>query len=175
MLIGIITAMPTAASASVFEQVFAYPDRGYTVTYAITSSWNNGQNNNARVTITNTGEQAIENWMLAFDFMGTVSMQSGGMIFTSECGVTYVKNTGTNMSGYNDSVNINPGMSVRFEYSLTNPTGVPEAFELRQKRVGLVRGVDYEVEMIPRPNTDWGTQFQGDFLIHNLTVSPIEF
>jgi hypothetical protein len=175
MFLGIIAAMPFSAAAVEFEQVFAYPERGYSVTYTITSSWNNGQNNNARVTITNTGTEVIENWMLAFDFMGAVSMQSGGSIFTSDCGVTYVKNMGTNMSGYNDSVNINPGMSVRFEYSLNNPTGVPDSFELRQQRVVLVRADDYEIEMIPRPNTDWGTQFQGDFLIHNLSNSPIEF
>ena len=35
MLVGIVATMPFTASANVFEQVFAYPDKGYTVTYTI--------------------------------------------------------------------------------------------------------------------------------------------
>ena len=165
MLIPIETFMVSAETGTSFEY------DGYTVNYEIISSWNNGQNNNVTVTITNTGTETIENWMLAYDFMGTATMQSGGTIF-EEDGITYVKNTGTNLAGYGDSININSGMSVNFSYSLTNPTGTPDSFTLCQERVSLEQGVDYAVTL--NPQWDYGTSFQGQILLENLTDKPIE-
>ena len=158
MLLSIITVMPFTVSAKINGTTFEYD--GYTVKYDITSSWNNGQNNNVTVTITNTGVETIENWMLAYDFMGTPTMQSGGTIF-EENGITYVKNAGNNLAGYDDSININSGMSVNFSYSLTNPTGTPDSFTLCQERVSLEQSVDYNVTL--NPQWDYGISFKVKF------------
>lgn len=130
MLLSIVTAMSFSVSANSNVTTFEYD--GYTVKYEITNSWNNGQNNNVKVTVTNTGVKTIENWMLEYDFMGTAIMQSGGTIF-EEGEITYVKNVGTNLAGYGNSININSGMSVNFSYSLMNPTGTPDYFTLCQR------------------------------------------
>jgi len=169
MILGIITTTPLTAFAESNVTDFVYD--GYTVNYEITNSWNNGQNNNVTVTITNTGAETIENWMLAYDFMGEVNMQSGGTIF-EEDGITYVKNTGTNLAGYGDSININAGMSVNFSYSLKNPTGTPDTFYLCQERIALENGIDYTVTL--NPQWDYGSSFQGEILLQNLTDKPIE-
>lgn len=169
MLLSIVTAMSFSVSANSNVTTFEYD--GYTVKYEITNSWNNGQNNNVKVTVTNTGVKTIENWMLEYDFMGTAIMQSGGTIF-EEGEITYVKNVGTNLAGYGNSININSGMSVNFSYSLMNPTGTPDYFTLCQERVSLEQGVDYAVTL--NPQLDYGTSFQGQILIENLTNKPIE-
>jgi hypothetical protein len=169
MVLNIIfTVVPFVAEA-ISSSFFEYD--GYTVDYAITNSWNNGQENDVKVTITNTGQNVIENWMLAYDFMGTVNYFSRAQAFETD-GVTYVKNVGTNLEGDGDSININPGKSVDFSYHLTNPTGTPDSFSLCQERVALVYGIDYEVSL--NPQYDYGNTFQGQILITNLTDKAIE-
>ncbi|MDR0919583.1 MAG: amidase domain-containing protein [Oscillospiraceae bacterium] len=169
MLLSIIAIVPFSASADETNSVYEYD--GYTVDYEITNSWGDGQYNNVTVSIENTGTETIENWMLAYDFMGEASMQSGGEIFQTENGTTYVKNTGNNLTGFGDSLNIDPGNSVNFSYSLINPTGTPDNFTLCQERADVDNS---NFEVVLTPQYDYGNSFQGEISLTNLTDTPIE-
>ena len=61
MFIGFI---PASVFASENSKTYTYDN--YTVEYAITNSWDNSQN--ISITIENTGDTLIENWMLSYDF-----------------------------------------------------------------------------------------------------------
>lgn len=43
----------------------------YRITYTLTGYWNGGYN--ANIQIDNTGSETIENWILNFDYPGTIS------------------------------------------------------------------------------------------------------
>lgn len=169
MVFNMIVLMPTSVFASNTNQTIVYD--GYTVNYAITNSWNNGQYNQVKVTITNTGTEVIENWMLMYDLMGNAMYFSRAKLCQTSEGVNYVKNNG-NYGFQGDSVHIGVNQSVDFSYQLVDPTGVPDSFILCQKRVPKTEGVDYTAVMYK--DYDYGSTFQGRIVITNLTNKDIE-
>ena len=59
----------TASAATGDTRTYVYDD--YEITYNVTNTWGNTES--VRVSITNTGDETIENWMLSYnDFNGKI-------------------------------------------------------------------------------------------------------
>lgn len=63
VLTNIISVMPTVYASEVEPILYEYDD--YTIGYSILDSWEDTQK--VSVSIKNTGEQKIENWMIYFE------------------------------------------------------------------------------------------------------------
>ena len=133
----------------------------YAVSYNVTNSW--GDTEVVSVTLSNTGDSTIENWMLYFDPNGSTSSIWDAQWAETSTGVSYVKN-----AGYN--ARIEPNSSITFSYTVDNCEAVPEAFKLCQGRINKESG--YDVQLVV--NETWGDNFNGAIVITNNTDSPIE-
>lgn len=133
----------------------------YSVSYNVTDSWGNTEK--VSITLTNTSENPIENWMLYFDPNGEVtSMWDVTTAFTAN-NVPYFKN-----AGYNST--ITPNDSVTFNYFVDNCESIPDSYTLCQKRVEKSEGYDVDVVV----DSSWGEGFNGTIIITNSTDKPIE-
>lgn len=133
----------------------------YSVSYNVTDSWGNTEK--VSITLTNTSENPIENWMLYFDPNGEVtSMWDVTTAFTAN-NVPYFKN-----AGYNST--IAPNDSVTFNYFVDNCESIPDSYTLCQKRVEKSEGYDVDVVV----DSSWGEGFNGTIIITNSTDKPIE-
>ena len=133
----------------------------YAVSYNVTNSW--GDTEVVSVTLSNTGDSTIENWMLYFDPNGSTSSIWDAQWAETSTGVSYVKN-----AGYN--ARIEPNSSITFSYTVDNCEAVPEAFKLCQGRINKESG--YDVQLVV--NETWRDNFNGAIVITNNTDSPIE-
>ncbi|MDR2590949.1 MAG: S8 family serine peptidase [Oscillospiraceae bacterium] len=159
MLVGIIAAMPTVSA----NTVATFVHDGYTIEYNIDGNWGHGQN--IRMTITNTGTETIENWMLAFDdFYGEIENPWNAGIEQTDCGVEYLRNR-------NHNANISPNETVSFGYMLENPTGIPSVIVMAQERVEKTTGFTAELNVV----NSWGGAFNGEIVLTNTTDHPIEW
>lgn len=89
----------------------------FEIEYNIISSWDNNQH--ISITITNTGEQNIENWKLYYDFNGDINSIWNAVVEVDHYGLQYIK-----CMDYNSV--IMPNSSVTFGYLISNIRGVPE-------------------------------------------------
>ncbi|MGN0630824.1 MAG: cellulose binding domain-containing protein [Ruminococcus sp.] len=162
--LGIVMGISVMSSFPVFADetdpaIFDYD--GYSVSCSVTNSWNNTEI--ISVTLTNTSDITIENWMLYFDPNGQVdSVWDAQQVYTSS-GTAYFKN-----SGYNASVA--PNASVAFSYTVENCESIPDSFTLCQTRTEKESG--YEVTL--QVNQSWGDSFNGEIILQNNTNAPIE-
>ena len=138
---------------------FVYDD--YSVSYNVTNSW--GDTDVVNITLTNTGETPIENWMLYFEPNGEITSMWDVQTALTSNNVTYFKN-----AGYNST--IAPNASVTFSYFVDNCESIPESYTLCQKRVEKSEG--YNVEVVV--DDSWGDGFNGTIIITNSTNKPIE-
>ena len=148
---------------------YEYDD--YTVSYEITNSWvENGVNKQTvHIIITNTGSETIENWMVAYNFHGTIEgIWNAAVMKTEFLGLDYVRNMGHN-------ANILPGQSVNFGYTLTGFKGVPNSIVLCQERFEKTSGFSVELN-VNHEWTDNGVNgFLGEIVLTNETDKPIEW
>lgn len=161
--VGVATLANMAIPLSAFAEEttsYTYAYDNYKVDYSITNSW--GSNQDVSVTITNTGTEIIENWMLAYDFNGQIESIWRADV-ASKNDMEYVRN-----AGYN--ANIAPNQSVNFGYSLLDVEGVPDTFVMCQKR--LPKDIGYDVAL--NVNQSWGDSFNGEIVLTNTTDEPIE-
>ena len=160
MLLGIFTTTPLTASA---ESITYYYDN-HKVVYTIVNSW--GDSQIVDVTITNTGTETIENWILTYDDnCGTIVNIWNAKLSQTDSGVKYMRNIGHN-------ANILPGQSVSFGYQLDNVTGEhPSSFVMIQKRVEKTDGFTADLLV----EHDWGAGFIGKIVLTNTTDKPIEW
>lgn len=152
--------MPISAFADE-ETSHTYTYDGYEVSYDVTNAWGNTEV--VSVTLSNTGDSAIENWMLYFEPNGQVHSTVNVQEAQTSTGTTYFRN-----SGYN--ANINPDSSVSFCYMVDDCEAVPDNFTLCQTREEKESG--YEVSL--KVNQTWGDSFNGEIIIQNNTDKPIE-
>jgi hypothetical protein len=150
-----------------FSKTF-YGD-GHEIEYKITGGWGMapwGVTRVVRVEIHNTGTKDIENWMLAYDdFCGSIEHIWSGAVFAyTDSGLKYIKNHGWNAV-------IEPGGFAFFEYPLIDPTGAPGSIVMAQERTVRMSGFYVDVVV----DNDWGTGFNGRFLLANETNSPVEY
>ncbi len=68
MVANMALSMPVFAEETA-DRIYVYDD--YEITYDVTNSW--GDTEKVSITLLNTGDETIENWMLAYEgFTGTI-------------------------------------------------------------------------------------------------------
>ena len=80
------------AAEDLIQQTYVYD--GYTVEYRELQAWSSSKR--VSVTLTNTGSEAIENWMLYFDPNGECYGFSGAYPAETDDGIQYFENGGYN-------------------------------------------------------------------------------
>lgn len=130
-----MSASPVSAETGDFR---SYVYDNYEVTYNVSDSW--GDTDSVTVSITNTGEETIENWMLYFDPNGEIDNNNMWNVQTafSSGGTRYFTN-----AGYNSS--ILPNSSVSFGYLVNNCEEIPNSFIMCQKRTS---NEEYSVQVV---------------------------
>ncbi len=79
-IVIIFNLFPLTVFAEDTNKTYIYDN--YIIEYNIVSSWENNQN--IEITITNTSEETIENWMLSYDFCGEIQGIWNAEIKTTE-------------------------------------------------------------------------------------------
>lgn len=155
--------LPIAALAAE-TTVYSYAYDDYTVSYSITDSW--GQSDNISVTISNTGNEMIENWMLYYeDFSADFSDVWNAAVVETEPGMFYIRN-----AGYN--ANIAPNSSVTFGCVANGEDKIPSEILMQQTRV-TTNTEDYDASL--HITSDWGEAFNGEIVLRNNTDRPLEW
>ncbi|MFA5658643.1 MAG: cellulose binding domain-containing protein, partial [Oscillospiraceae bacterium] len=158
MVLGLSCTMPLTASAEGNEII----RDGFSVSYNITSEWENNQN--IGISITNTGTQSIENWAFKYDASGEISGLWGGIINSSDETTYIIENAGYNME-------IKPGQTIDFGYQLTGEAlCAPSDFKLATKKVNIDSG--YEISF--NQTSGWGSDVVGEIIISNTSDAPIK-
>lgn len=158
-----VAGMPLAAFAAETAE-YSFAHENYTVSYNVNDSWN--QNGQVSVTITNTGESTIENWMLVYDDFGAaIGDIWNAVVVETDDGKFYVRN-----AGYN--ANIEPNQSVSFGCVVSGEDVVPGDILMQQTRVSAA-AADYDVSL--NVKDDWGQAFNADILLRNNTDQPLEW
>lgn len=104
MTANTLMTMPFSAFADDEENSRTYVYDDYEISYDVTNSWENTEI--VSVTLSNTSDSAIENWMLYFDPNGQVYNTVNVQEAQTSTGTTYYRN-----SGYN--ANVSPNSSVK--------------------------------------------------------------
>jgi len=86
-------AVADMATCDVFE------GNGYTVRFNVTDSWSGGYN--ALISVENTSDVVIENWMLSFEFSNKITNIWNAEISASDTGRYLVRNVGCFARFYN--------------------------------------------------------------------------
>ncbi len=153
--------MPAFAEETI-DRTYVYD--GYEITYDVTNAW--GDTEMVSITLSNTGDETIENWMLYFDPNGEITGLFDAQQATTSYGTTYYRN-----SGYN--ANIAPNASVTFSYTVDNCEEIPDNFTLCQTHADKTEGYDVSLQV----NQTWGDNneyFNGEIILENATDKPIE-
>lgn len=145
-----------------YPETKIYTHEDYLVEYRVMNSWENAQN--ITVTISNMGDNSIISWAVKYNAGGEITGLWNGVIYKSKSENYIIKNV-----GYNSE--IKPNESITFGYTLSGEDlTVPEDIEICSHR--SVKSSGFKVEMIETGN--WGTGFQAEINISNLTDKPIE-
>lgn len=159
MSANILLSMPFSVFADNISQTFEFD--GYTVGYEVTNSW--GNTKVISLTLTNTGTETIEDWMLYFDPNGDIQYVNDAVQMTTTNGIEYIKNPGYN-------TDIDPGASVEFRYAVNDCEEIPSDYKFCQSRMTKETGYDVQLKV----NQSWGDSFNGEIIIQNNTDVPIE-
>ena len=163
-----------------YQKETIFNGEGFSVKYVIESQWNNEYI--ANVTISNTGENAIENWELSYK-----SEDEYSNIWNAKVAYHSAKNYNIKNAEHNQ--NINPGESVSFGFQgsfTNNKIDVPTSFKLLGDKL-IVTGKECKVtfnlqsqwnsgciiEVTLYNNSDeniedWSVQFDFDNKIDNI-------
>lgn len=162
MSANVLLTMPFSAFADNISQTFEFD--GYTVGYEVKNSWGNTEV--ISLTLTNTGTETIEDWMLYFDPNGEIQYVNDAIQMTTTNGIGYIKNPGYN-------ADIDPGASVEFRYAVNDCEEIPDDYKFCQSRMTKETGYDVSLKV----NYTWGSNneyFNGEIIIQNDTDAPIE-
>lgn len=132
--------------------------------FKVNSHWNTGFS--GEITLKNTTDEVIHNWVVAFDLPYDIVNIWNGVIDSYEDGVYTVKNSGYNWD-------IQPGESVTFGFNANAETETitePTYYTLIEKPAKVVEE-DYEI--VYKVNSDWGTAFNGQLEISNVSSGEI--
>ncbi len=140
-----------------------YESEGYSVTFKIDNKWDAGYT--ATVTITNTGEETIENWCMSFPLEQSISNIWNASIEEELDGFYVVKNLGWNQD-------IAGGTSVSFGMTVYEAfTGFPEYYTMLGNKVEVGTesySVLYEI------TEDWGEGYKAQITIINNMDTSLE-
>lgn len=130
-------------------------------TFRVISHWNAGFN--GEITLTNTTDEVIHNWVVAFDLPYEIENIWNGRIASYKDGVYTIENAGYNWD-------IEPGKSVTFGIYVNTETesiAEPTYYTLvknQEKPTKQNYKIDYRV------NGNWTTAFNGQIEISNLST-----
>ena len=166
-LLGVTMVANMALNLPAFADeasITTYNYDDYKIEYSVATSWENSET--IIITITNTGDSTIENWMLAYDdFNGEINNIWNAKIAETDSGYEYVRNVGHN-------ANIEPNQSINFGYTLENYTGIPDILVMTQERLEKsTESYDATLNII----NEWDSTFQGEIVLTNNTDQPIEW
>lgn len=141
-----------------------YTGDGYSVEFSIGSQWNEGYN--ANITITNTGDTEIYNWIISFDSTDKITNIWNAVINNSENNNYIIKNAGWNQ-------NIKVGQSISFGFTaLTNgDVYIPQEYKLVVGKQ-IVANEDYDIKYML--NSDWGSGYNANITINNKSTESFE-
>lgn len=160
MTANMLITVPQSAFAE-SNEVYTFVFDDYTVDYKVTGGW--GETEIVSLTLSNTGTETIENWMLYFDPHGNVQYVNDAYQMTAPDGTTYIKN-----AGYN--ADIAPGTAVTFSYTVENCSAIPSEYSFIQSRKDVSSGYTATLNI----NETWDSNFNGEIVLTNLTDEPIE-
>lgn len=146
------------------SQEVTYTGEGYEVLYSISSRWEGAFN--ADVTIRNTGSRVLENWTLGFTSPYEITNIWNGRVDSYENGLYAIKNAGSNQD-IPAGGSVNFGFTASFEEELQ----LPAVFDLLGGEQ-TVPGGQYETSF--KVTSDWGSAFNGEIAIKNLSPSAVE-
>lgn len=162
MSANVLLTMSFSVFADNISQTFEFD--GYNIGYEVKNSW--GNTDVISLTLTNTGTETIEDWMLYFDPNGEIQYVNDAVQMTTTNGIEYIKNPGYN-------ADIDPGASVEFRYAVNDCEEIPSDYKFCQSRMTKETGYDVSLKV----NYTWGNNneyFNGEIIIQNDTDTPIE-
>lgn len=119
VITNIISTVPVVSADEQESILYEYDD--YTVEYSILETWEDTKK--VSVSINNTGEEVIENWMIYFEPNGEIyDIWDAEKAITTQP-IAYIRN-----SKYN--ANIQPNENSKFSYLIKNNENAPESFSL---------------------------------------------
>ena len=144
-----------------------YDYEGYQVTFAVGSKWGNSYNGS--VTISNTGSEAITDWVLTFDLPDTINSIWNAKIESHDVdkNIYVIKN-----DSWNRVIPAGGSVSFGFEVSLTGSGIVlPESFSIPTARQPVT---EERFSVVYTLGSDWGSGFDATVKINNLTDTAVE-
>lgn len=132
--------------------------------FRVVSHWDTGFS--GEITLTNTTDEVIHNWVVAFDLPYEIVNIWNGIIASHENGVYTVQNAGYNWD-------IEPGESVTFGFYANAETETitePTYYALIKKPAKTVK---QNYKTVYKVNSDWGTAFNGQIEISNVSSEDI--
>jgi hypothetical protein len=165
MVVSSIGIKPVkAAESKTSQQEKVYVGKGYEVTFKVTKK--NSEAFNADVTIKNTNDVSIDNWVVQFAMPHKISNISNGVVKSDNNGNYIIKNTGSNQD-------IAPGKSVSFSFSAAcgGEVQIPNSYKILSYEEE-VPSEKYEISF--KAASDGGSPFSGEIHIKNLSNETIE-
>ena len=140
-----------------------YEGENFRVTFTLSAHWEGGYN--ADIEIRNTGDTAIENWMLEIPYAGKITNIWNAVTSGQTADGCVIKNAGWNQD-------IEPGKSVSFGISgQENFPGFPQEYRLRGSLEHVQEG---DCTVSYRVNSEWENGFTGEIEIKNSTDAVLE-
>jgi hypothetical protein len=164
LVLSILIKPTESVLADSNSNISTYQGNGFAVTFVIDSQWSGAAT--GRILVKNTSDTVIENWALAFDFGCEIVNIYNAVIETNNNNHYLIKNAGWNQD-------IMPGQSINFGF-IVNIEGellTPSSYTIPSINK-MVNKVEYTVDF--HITSDWGTGFNGEFIINNLSERRIE-
>lgn len=141
-----------------------YIGNGYNVKFEITNQWPNAFT--ANIVITNTGDKALENWSLGFDFAHEISNIWNAQIVSHQGNSYIIKNVTSNQD-----IAVGESITIGIQATCTDEISVPKQYNLLIEKQ-QVTNEDYTINF--KIINDWETGFNGEISITNNTKETIE-
>lgn len=165
---GVLTTKDNVGVSSVSGSAIGITDQkfigdGFEAEFKVTSRWEGAFNGS--ITITNTSDIAIENWILMFDMKNDISNIWNASIESFDNGIYLIKN-----ATWNQDIPI--GGSVDFGFSaIGDEIDYPKGYSIPTSEECADSSI-YTIDFVL--NSDWGTGFSATINITNNSDKAIE-
>ena len=141
-----------------------FEDDGYSIEFEIQAEWQNHYK--AEITITNTGEETIKNWLIQYDSEDSYDQIWNASILSNEDGTYTIKN-----AGYNQDILC--GQSVSFGV-IGSYEGEPDIPDYYERLGGLKEVKEDKYSIIPYVQSKWDAGCILELQIQNTSEQAIE-
>lgn len=141
-----------------------YTEDGFNITFQITSQWNGAYNTN--VTIQNTSDKTLQNWVLQFCMESNIVNIWNGVVYQHQGDEYIIKN-----AGHNQQIAGGQTVSFGFMAETEEPPVLPDSVKiLSQEKTADEK--DFEVEF--RVVDNWNSGFNGELRLKNNASMDLE-